>query len=43
LELLPTIIQGQIETGESFEDIKQMAIELKTMIENELDKHGTEL
>lgn len=37
LELLPTIIQNQIEKGASFEEIKQMAIQLKTMIENELD------
>lgn len=36
LALLPSIIQSQIEAGESFEDIKQQAIDLKSMIQNEL-------
>ena len=36
--MLPLIIQSQIRTGESFEDIKEQALELKTRIEKELDK-----
>ena len=38
LELLPFVIQSQVRNGESFESIKQQAINLKTMIEKELDK-----
>ena len=38
LESLPFVIQTQVRTGESFEGIKQQAIELKTMIEKELQK-----
>ena len=38
LEFLPFVIQTQVRTGESFEDIKQQAIYLKTMIEKELQK-----
>jgi hypothetical protein len=37
LEFLPFVIQTQVRTGESFEDIKQQATELKTMIEKELN------
>ena len=37
LESLPFVIQTQVRTGESFEDIKQQATELKTMIEKELN------
>ena len=36
IELLPFVIQTQVRTDESFESIKQQAIELKTMIEKEL-------
>ena len=41
LESLPFIIQTQVRTGESFESIKQQAIDLKTMIEKELFKEKT--
>jgi hypothetical protein len=37
LESLPFVIQTQVRTGESFEDIKKQATELKTMIERELN------
>lgn len=36
LALLPNIIQSQIEAEGSFEDIKQLAIDLRSMIQNEL-------
>jgi hypothetical protein len=36
LALLPNIIQSQIGAEGSFEDIKQQAIDLKSMIQNEL-------
>jgi len=36
LILLPNIIQRQIEAGGSFEDIKHQAIDLRSMIQNEL-------
>jgi len=38
LEFIPIVIQGQIRNGESFEEIKLQAIDLKKMIENELTK-----
>lgn len=37
LAMLPIVIQGQIRNGESFEAIKQQSVDLKTMIENELN------
>ena len=36
LEALPTVIQSQVRTDESFESIKKQAIDLKTKIENEI-------
>ena len=36
IESLPFVIQSQLRTGESFESIKQQAIEVKSMIEKEL-------
>ena len=38
LEFLPYIIQSQARTSESYESIKQEAIDLKTMIEKEIQK-----
>lgn len=38
LEFLPFVIQSQVRTGESFEDIKQEAIDLKTLIDKEIQK-----
>ena len=37
LESLPFVIQSQVRTGESFEAIKKQAIDLKTMIEKEIE------
>jgi hypothetical protein len=37
LAMLPNIIQGQIEFGGSFEDIKRRAMNLKSMIQQELE------
>ncbi len=37
LALLPSIIQHQIEVEGSFEDVKQLAIDLKSMIQKELE------
>ena len=37
LELLPIIIKSQIRTGETFEDIKQQSLDLKMMIQDELN------
>jgi len=36
LKALPTVIQSQVRTDESFESIKKQAIDLKTKIENEI-------
>tara|TARA_R110001599_G_C12186200_1_gene654496 strand:- start:610 stop:1536 length:927 start_codon:yes stop_codon:yes gene_type:complete len=41
LAMLPNIIRNQIETGESLENIKKMAIELRLMIQKELKNKGS--
>lgn len=37
LEFLPFVVQGQVRTGESFEDIRQEAINLRKALEKELN------